>query len=74
MEPKKQTPTMSLQKAVDMGEYDPHYLSTFPEWQTLTKYMQFQFVKTGIENRKKTTSSAVRRCKQCFGFQIKTGA
>ncbi len=44
---------MTLQKAIDLGEYKPEYLSTFPEWNTLSKHVQFQFVKTGLENRKR---------------------
>ena len=44
-------PTMTLQKAVDMGEYDPEYLATFPEWHTLSQHVQFQFVKQGLDNR-----------------------
>jgi len=44
---------MTLQKAVDMGEYNPKYLSTFPEWYDLSRHMQFQFVKQAIENRRK---------------------
>lgn len=34
------SPMMTLQKAVDMGEYDPEYLSTFAEWHSLTKFLQ----------------------------------
>jgi len=44
---------MTLQKAVDMGEYDPNYLATFPEWHTISRHMQFQFIKTAVENRRK---------------------
>jgi hypothetical protein len=47
------SPIMTLQKAVDMGEYNPEYLSTFPEWNTLTRYVQFQFIKQGLDNRRK---------------------
>lgn len=44
---------MTLQKAVDMGEYDPEFLSTFPEWNLLSRHVQFQFIRQGIENRRK---------------------
>ncbi len=50
--PTVKSPTMTLQKAVDMGEYDPEYLSTFAEWHSLSKHVQFQFIKTGLENRR----------------------
>lgn len=44
---------ITLQKAVDLGEYDPKFLATFAEWHTLSRYVQFQFIKTAIENRRK---------------------
>jgi hypothetical protein len=42
---------MTLQKAVDMGEYDPEYLATFAEWHTLSRHVQFQFIRQGLDNR-----------------------
>lgn len=44
---------MTLQKAVDLGEYEPEYLATFPEWHTLSKHVQFQFIKQGLDNRRR---------------------
>ncbi len=49
--PAKMPPMMTLQKAVDLGEYNPEYLSTFPEWYTLSRYLQLQFIKQGLDNR-----------------------
>ncbi len=48
---KSSTPNMTLQKAVDMGEYDPEYLSTFPEWHTFSRHIQFQYIRQALENR-----------------------
>lgn len=44
---------MTLQKAVDMGEYDPEFLSTFAEWHTISRYVQFQYIKQAVDNRHK---------------------
>lgn len=49
--PQSNNNPLTLQKAIEMGEYDPGYLSTFPEWQTLTKHIQFQYIKQAINNR-----------------------
>lgn len=49
----KATSKMTLQKAIELGEYDPDYLSTFPEWLTLSRHIQFQFIRTAVENRRK---------------------
>lgn len=44
---------MTLQKAVDMGEYEPDYLATFAEWHELSTHIQFQYIKQGLDNRNK---------------------
>ena len=51
--PKSQSSKMTLQKAIDMGEYNPDFLSTFPDWHTFSKHIQFQFIRRAIENRRK---------------------
>ncbi len=45
--------TISLQKAVDLGEYNPDYLSTFPEWHTLSNVIQWQMLKQALDNRER---------------------
>ena len=45
--------TMTLQKAVDMGEYDPHFLANFAEWHELTSMMRWNYVRQAIKNRKR---------------------
>lgn len=42
---------ITLNQAIDMGEYDPEYLSNFPEWHILSRHVQFQLIKKGIEKR-----------------------
>lgn len=42
---------LTLQKAIDLGEYDPEYLSRFPEWHEFSRHAQFQLIKRAIENR-----------------------
>lgn len=44
---------MTLQKAIEMGEYNPNYLATFPEWLTLSRHIQFQYIRDAIENRRR---------------------
>lgn len=45
--------SVSLHEAVEMGEYDPKYLSTFAEWQKMSKNMQWQMVRRALKNRRK---------------------
>ena len=42
---------MTLQKSIEIGEYDPNYLATFEEWHTFSKHTQFQLIEQAIENR-----------------------
>lgn len=64
-------PKMTLQKAVDFGEYDPKYLSTFPEWHEISKHVQFQFIKTAIENRKRQLLEQYAAVSNVLDFRLK---
>lgn len=42
---------LSLTKAIELGEYDPDYLSRFDEWSQLSRHSQFELIRKAIENR-----------------------
>ena len=42
---------LTLEKAVELGEYDPDFLANFPEWHTLSRHIQFQYIRKALENR-----------------------
>jgi hypothetical protein len=42
---------MTLQRAVDLGEYDPDYLANFPEWHTLSRHVQFQMIRRALDKK-----------------------
>lgn len=44
---------LTLEKAVELGEYDPNFLANFPEWHALSKHIQFQYIRKALENRHK---------------------
>ena len=44
---------MTLAQAVELGEYNPQYLSTFAEWHTLSRHVQFQYIRQALDNRNK---------------------
>lgn len=62
---------ITLQKAIDLGEYKPEYLSTFAEWHTLSKHIQFQYIKTAIENRRKQLISQYAEINNILDFSLK---
>jgi len=50
---KRKRKEITLQKAIEMGEYEIAYLSTFPEWQKVTTIMQWQMIIQAIKNRRR---------------------
>lgn len=42
---------LTLEKAIELGEYDPNFLANFPEWHTLSKHIQFQYIRKALDNR-----------------------
>ena len=49
--PTSNNKSMTLQQAVEFGEYDPEFLATFSEWHTLSKAVQFQYIRKALQNR-----------------------
>ncbi|MFH1560997.1 MAG: hypothetical protein ABID04_00220 [Patescibacteria group bacterium] len=45
--------SLTLQQAIDFGEYDPQFLANFAEWHTLSIHIQWQMIKTALDNRRK---------------------
>lgn len=43
--------TMTLLKAVELGEYDPTVLAHWEEWSRLSRHGQFQLVRKGLANK-----------------------
>lgn len=44
---------MTLDKAVEMGEYNPAFLSTFPEWTTFSDNIRWHYIRQAIQNRRR---------------------
>lgn len=42
---------LTLQKAVEFGEYNPEKLATYPEWHKLSRHAQFELIKRALNNR-----------------------
>lgn len=45
--------TITLQQAIEFGEYNPQFLSNFAEWHTLTTHIQWQLVRKALDIRHK---------------------
>ena len=51
--PKRTSKMITFDEAVDMGEYKPEYLSSFPKWHNLTKNLKWHYVRQAIKNRRR---------------------
>ncbi len=44
---------LTLEKAIELGEYDPQVLGRFEEFRRLSRYSQWQLIRQAIKNREK---------------------
>jgi len=44
---------LSFEEAIKMGEYNPKYLATYPEWHQFSRHVQFQYIQKAVENRRR---------------------
>ena len=51
--PQPTSPGLTLEKAIEMGEYDPEYLGQFPQWHQYSVHLQFELIKNGLANRRR---------------------
>ncbi len=63
--------TMTLKEAVDLGEYDPENLASYPEWHTLSTYLQLQYIRQGIDNRKRQLTLQWAEINNVLDFRTK---
>lgn len=42
---------LSLEKAIELGNYDPKFLSQFAEFRELSRYTKFQLIRQALRNR-----------------------
>lgn len=68
--PPKKT-TISLQQAVDFGEYDPKYLSNFPEWHDLSGHIQWQLIRKALDNRQRQLITQYAELNNTLNFSKK---
>jgi len=64
---------ITLKDAIDLGEYNPEYLATFPEWHTLSAYVQFQYIKQALDNRVRNLTVQWAEINNVLDFRLKPG-
>lgn len=62
---------MTLEKAVEMGEYRPEYLSTFPQWASLNSYLRWSLIRQAIKNRRRFLTANYAETFNILDFSLK---
>jgi hypothetical protein len=62
---------MTLQQAIELGEYDPDFLATFPEWHTFSPHVRLQYIRQGLDNRKKQLTLQWAEINNVLDFRLK---
>lgn len=63
--------TMTLQKAIDLGEYKPEFLAQFPEWHTFSRHIQFEYIRAALENRNRQLITQWAEITNILDFRLK---
>ena len=62
---------MTLERAIELGEYNPDFLATFPEWHTLSRHVQFQYIRKALDNRNKQLLLSWAEINNTIDFSLK---
>lgn len=65
------TKTFQLREVVEMGEYDPEYLSTFAEWHSLSKPVQWTLIKKALDIRERQLVQQWAEINNVLDFRLK---
>lgn len=64
-------PKMTLSQAIEMGEYNPGFLATFPEWSSYSRHIQFQYIRRALDNRNKHLLMQWAEINNMLDFRLK---
>jgi len=64
-------PKLTLEKAIELGEYDPNYLANFPEWHTLSRHIQFEYIRKALDNRRRQLLTQYAELHNVLDFRLK---
>jgi hypothetical protein len=62
---------MTLEKAIELGEYKPEFLASFPEWYTFTRHIQFEYIRKALDNRNRHLITQWAEITNILDFRLK---
>ena len=63
--------TLTLDEAISLGEYEPEYLLQYPDFQKLSRHVQFEYIRHGLDNRRKHLLSQYAEISNALDFSQK---
>lgn len=69
--PPQKKSNITLQQAIDFGEYSPKFLSNFAEWHTLSTHIQWQLVRKALDIRHKQLVTQYAELNNALDFSKK---
>lgn len=66
-----QRQSITLQQAIEFGEYDPKYLTKFSEWHDLSLHIQWQLIRKALDIRNKQMFSQYSELNSVLDFSKK---
>ncbi len=67
----KQTQSITLQQAIDYGEYDPRHLANFSEWHTLSPHIRWQLVRKALDIRQRQLITQYAELNNALDLRLK---
>lgn len=62
---------LTLQQAIDFGEYDPKNLANFEEWHTLSIHIQWQLIRKALDIRQRQLITQYAELNNVLNFSQK---
>lgn len=69
--PSASSSDLTLQKAIDLGEYDPKFLGQFPQWHTFSRHIQFEYIRKALDNRNRQLITQWAEITNVLDFRLK---
>jgi hypothetical protein len=69
--PKNLSNTLTLDKAIELGEYAPKFLAQFPEWKRFSRHVQFEYIRKAIDNRNRHLITQWAEITNVLDFRLK---
>jgi hypothetical protein len=62
---------MTLDKAIELGEYNPEFLASFPEWHTFSRHIQFEYIRKALDTRNRHLMTQWAEITNVLDFRLK---